>query len=211
MKTMTRHSIALIWAILFIFFLIAAMAKLNSHAKAKEKNVEKKEVIALPLVKRKPKKQNRRRMNRSRQSAQKSASLLPALKIPSAVSIPELADLNGEGNDGVQDVNQLGVKPQLKQIFEADKVDTPPQTLSSPAPFYPSHAEQSGIEGEVIARILIDKEGRVKDVRIISATPKNIFDSAAIQALMQWRFTPAKMRKRIVSVWARQKLRFKLQ
>jgi TonB family protein len=56
------------------------------------------------------------------------------------------------------------------------------------APVYPEAARIAGIEGSVLLQVLIDKEGRVADVKLLSG-PKELAD-AAIGAVQQWRYRP---------------------
>ena len=57
-------------------------------------------------------------------------------------------------------------------------------------PVYPRAAIRLGIEkGRVVARLNIDEKGNVTNVTIVSAEPPKHFDKAAIDALMEWKFT----------------------
>lgn len=55
-------------------------------------------------------------------------------------------------------------------------------------PVYPRLAQQAGVEGIVILEATIEVDGRVRDVRVLRSEP--MLDQAAIDAVMQWRFTP---------------------
>jgi protein TonB len=59
------------------------------------------------------------------------------------------------------------------------------------SPEYPQEAVRKNIaEGNVIARLDIDENGKVTDVRIVEAKPPRIFDREVIRALKQWKFQP---------------------
>ena len=65
-----------------------------------------------------------------------------------------------------------------------------PRLLSRVAPEFPSEAARAGIEyGRVRARMTLDANGEVTDVRIVDATPRRIFDRAVLRAMAQWRFS----------------------
>lgn len=66
-------------------------------------------------------------------------------------------------------------------------VKVPVKTRHVP-PVYPRLAQQAGVEGIVILEATIDVDGRVRDVRVLRSEP--MLDQAAIDAVMQWRFTP---------------------
>jgi protein TonB len=58
----------------------------------------------------------------------------------------------------------------------------------SPAPEYPAHARSAHIEGTVILRVIVAKDGNVKDVQVISGDPE--LRAAAVDAVRKWRFKP---------------------
>jgi protein TonB len=58
------------------------------------------------------------------------------------------------------------------------------------APIYPPQALARGLRGEVRVRITVDTEGRVADAQVLSASPVEVFDEAAINAVRKWRFEP---------------------
>ena len=57
-------------------------------------------------------------------------------------------------------------------------------------PEYPARALSRGIEGWVIVQFTITPTGMVKDVVVVDADPKNIFDDAAVKAVARWRYNP---------------------
>lgn len=63
----------------------------------------------------------------------------------------------------------------------------PPQKITDVAPVYPPIARASHIEGIVILEAMIGEDGSVRDVRVLRSVP--LLDSAAIDAVRQWRFT----------------------
>lgn len=67
----------------------------------------------------------------------------------------------------------------------------PPRPLRTPKPPYPSLARRQGVQGVVQARLTVDAQGRVTDVRILGARPPGYFEDAVREALADWRFHPA--------------------
>jgi protein TonB len=64
-----------------------------------------------------------------------------------------------------------------------------PQKIVDVAPAYPAVAQRARIEGVVILEAVIDAQGRVQSVRVLRSIA--LLDQAAVDAVQQWRFTPA--------------------
>ncbi|MCE8001509.1 energy transducer TonB [Billgrantia ethanolica] len=75
-------------------------------------------------------------------------------------------------------------------------------------PEYPSRAQRRGLEGHVELQFLIRPDGSVdrSSIRVVESQPRNVFDSAAEQAVARWQFEPASGVRR-----ARQRLEFQLR
>lgn len=58
------------------------------------------------------------------------------------------------------------------------------------APIYPRRAQSRGIEGYVILSFTVTKNGSVKDPVVIEAKPESIFDRAAIDAALKFKYRP---------------------
>jgi len=70
-------------------------------------------------------------------------------------------------------------------------VDHPPLLISRVMPQYPPDARQSGFEGEVVLRAVVDQRGYVEPrIQVVRSQPP--FDKYAIAALRQWRFEPGR-------------------
>jgi TonB family protein len=65
---------------------------------------------------------------------------------------------------------------------------TPPILVSRVDPVYPLEARAKKIEGVVVLRIHIDKDGRVKKAEVVSGDP--LLSQAALEAVRQWRYKP---------------------
>jgi len=55
-------------------------------------------------------------------------------------------------------------------------------------PEYPSDAKESRIQGVVLLNVIIDKEGNVENIQLISGHPQ--LAPAAIEAVRQWKYRP---------------------
>ena len=62
--------------------------------------------------------------------------------------------------------------------------------LNDVSPDYPRYALQRGIEGHVKLAFTITRAGAVEDIRVIEASPQNVFEREARRAAVRWRFAP---------------------
>jgi TonB family protein len=92
----------------------------------------------------------------------------------------------------------------------ATAVDQRPALLNNPSPRYTEEARKNKIQGTVIARVLINTDGSVKQVRITRGLPDGL-DEMAIQAAYQMRFRPAMKSGQPVSFWQSVQIEFNLR
>ena len=109
-----------------------------------------------------------------------------------------------------------GTGPVLDNIvtsetFTSDQVDDPVQPLTGPSPVYPETMRAVGIDGTVRLRFVVGTNGRVESgsISVVSSTNK-AFEPAAIKAIRDWTFKPAKMRGQAVRQLVEQNIRFSL-
>ena len=60
--------------------------------------------------------------------------------------------------------------------------------LQTPQPDYPREALMAGTKGEVVAEISINGAGEVTGVRIISASPRGVFEKSVISTVRRWKY-----------------------
>lgn len=56
------------------------------------------------------------------------------------------------------------------------------------SPKYPIAAMRDGKQGWVQLAFSIDEVGRVKNIKVLAAEPKRVFNKAAVQALKKWKY-----------------------
>jgi protein TonB len=75
------------------------------------------------------------------------------------------------------------------EVVDAQTVAKPPGLLERALPEYPVEARVKRIEGQVLLRAIVGRDGNVEPtVEVLSSVPE--LDAAAIDALRKWRFTP---------------------
>ncbi len=80
------------------------------------------------------------------------------------------------------------------------------------APIYPRRAQSRGIEGFVIIEFVVTAAGTVEAPVIIEAVPPGIFDRAALQAVLKFKYKPKVINGKPVAVaGVRNKLTFILE
>jgi TonB family protein len=82
--------------------------------------------------------------------------------------------------------------------------------IKSAKPEYPRKAELAKVEGWVELDFTVSESGQVKDIAVHAASAPGVFESAAISALSQWRYTPVVRDGKPVAQRARIRMRFAL-
>lgn len=62
--------------------------------------------------------------------------------------------------------------------------------VDTPAPRYPADALKKRIGGFVMLHLLVSADGKVKDVRVVSASPKGTFEDVSVEAAKRWTLQP---------------------
>jgi TonB family protein len=70
--------------------------------------------------------------------------------------------------------------------------------IYQPKPAYPSQAKKARIQGTVRLEVVIDKDGKVQDMKLLNGHP--ILAKAAMKAVSKWRYQPSLLRGEPVEV-----------
>lgn len=80
---------------------------------------------------------------------------------------------------------------QTDPVFDAAYLHNPP-------PEYPLSAKRHGVQGKVLLNVAVSKEGSARDVSVATSSGSSLLDEAARDAVVNWRFVPAKRGNEIV-------------
>lgn len=92
--------------------------------------------------------------------------------------------------------------PRRTDFQQAMAVDSRPELLNEPRPFYTEEARKNKVQGVVKVRILVDESGAVREVIVTRSLPDGLSEQA-IRAAHQMRFRPAMKNGQPVAYWIR--------
>ena len=144
---------------------------------------------------------------------------VPEASVSIDKTIASQTDYDHEGTDKTEGGNGNGV--DLSGTLKVPEAELPPpdtfrpvqrlpQIVKQVLPEYPELAQRVGLEGRVTVKLWVDKAGIPHQASVLTSDGE-MFNQPAIDAAMQYRFTPAIMNNGPVSVWVTIPFVFKLR
>ena len=99
----------------------------------------------------------------------------------------------------------------LQGTFSVGQLDGPLTTLVRVPPVYPVQARRRGIQGWVKVAFIVDESGLVRDIKILDADPKDLFDHSVERCVSGWRFKPGTVDGMPVKAKVETTIRFELE
>lgn len=113
-----------------------------------------------------------------------------------------------------QPETRIAVPPvQMPSVsLPAKKMDAgvPANYLINPKPAYPLEARRRREEGLVVLSVQVDRDGFPSRIQVVQSSKFERLDAAAVEAVSQWRFTPARIGSLAVSSQIEVPIRFRL-
>ena len=88
-------------------------------------------------------------------------------------------------------------------VFDADY-------LNNPVPPYPAAARKLKLQGTVIVRVLVSPQGKPEIIQLAESSGISVLDGAALKAVKDWSFVPAREGENPVAAWVDVPIRFRL-
>jgi protein TonB len=108
---------------------------------------------------------------------------------------------------GTGSVSAVPNQPALTSATE----EAQPEYSKNPPISYPKRARRKGYEGTVLLEVLVNRNGKVDDLRILVSSGYAILDRSAVKSVKTWSFIPAKKGNDTVDMWVQVPVRFKLE
>ncbi|UCC80642.1 MAG: TonB family protein [Candidatus Zixiibacteriota bacterium] len=118
--------------------------------------------------------------------------------------------------DPVYYTSEANIEKVLESLLPQPGVFVPydemPVAINQPTPIYPPLAQRAGIQGVVWINALVDKNGKVRDVKIFKESNANAgFEEAAIEAAYKTTWKPAIANGQPIALWVTYKVEFVLK
>jgi len=144
------------------------------------------------------------------------------IKQPNGESIvngkPIMASVqNAENQTPTKGGTELGVKSSAPEpsLQGTGETVTSPQFgvayLNNPKPEYPAFARRMGMEGTVMLKVLVSRQGTALKIEIAHSSGYEFLDKAAAEAVRNWRFVPARQGNSPMEEWVQVPVAFRLR
>lgn len=100
--------------------------------------------------------------------------------------------------------------PEEKDVYISGGEIEPPERIHYVQPLYNEIARRARIQGLVILKAIIDKEGGVRNLEVLKGLSMGLTDEA-LKAVRQWRYKPSAVDGRPVNVLLTVSVNFQLQ
>lgn len=130
------------------------------------------------------------------------------LQVP-AVPAPEPAGAANPPEEGVSSSSTKKRSPSDDE-HAAVRVSVPLYRFNTPA-VYPRVARRRNYQGTALLNVRVTAEGKVAEVKLAHSSGHKVLDRSAINAVLKWRFEPARRGSQPIETWVLVPVRFELK
>ncbi len=135
---------------------------------------------------------------------------------PSVLPRQEPANLSTEAHGVVSEENSASGTSQESPFPTLASTAPPvheatPLYRRNPVPEYPLLARKRGYQGTVVLEVLVDRQGRVADLRLSASCGYSVLDQAALASVKTWLFDPGTRGGERVEMRVKVPVRFQLE
>lgn len=128
---------------------------------------------------------------------------------PSMAPLVNIARPSAAVDVGIRSLIPPPPTPAPRGPVRAGGLVQAPRKIFDVAPTYPSIAKAARVEGAVVVEAIIGKDGVVRDARVLESIA--MLDTAALEAVRLWRYTPTTLNGEAVDVVIVVTVRFQLR
>ncbi len=138
----------------------------------------------------------RKKVTRAHAISRRAETAVVEKKPPAQPSEREAKNASGTGNvtsgepAGGHKAGEESLGLASAGPFPAGTVAHPPRILKRVLPVYPLRARVRGIAGRVVVEVIIGRDGGIRNIKVVRSIA--FLDKAAVRAVRQWRFSPAR-------------------
>ncbi len=110
-----------------------------------------------------------------------------------------------------QDTLPLSAAPRPTPFTEPPRIEDRERARAAIVRHYPKGLREQGIGGTTLVWVFIDGRGAVKNARVQKSSGHAELDSAAVAAVREFEFVPARNRDKVVPVWIAIPIRFRVR
>jgi protein TonB len=136
----------------------------------------------------------------------------PAPAAPSAFTVPQaIAEPPPLPAESKPSVGAAASAPTLRESVPATAASFNAAYLRNAPPRYPLIARRNGVEGTVRLKVLVTRDGRAAQLELDRSSGSSALDNAALEAVKNWQFVPARRGQEPVESWVLVPVVFKLE
>jgi len=123
-------------------------------------------------------------------------SQVPTLPEPAEAPVPATEALLTSDHGPEAEIATVSLPDPI--YYAARDLDVYPQPLKRIEHVYPQTERAADTAGSVTLLLLVDESGRVADVSVVDASPRDVFEESALRALATTTYSPAQKNGRAV-------------